>query len=121
MDAVPTGMLLGLANTIVIAVGLSYAVPSRDMAPAVIMFGFIPAMLLGSLSGAIAGLTAKHPRWVRLLLIAPIPMGFVYVMAKGLILGASVYGALIPTAVAVLVLERSTRVEKILVPRARVT
>jgi uncharacterized membrane protein len=120
MDPVANGILLGLANTVVIAVGLSYAVPSRDMAPAVIMFGFMPGMLLGALVGGIAGLTAKHPSWVRLLLLAPIPMGFVYAMATGLVLGASIYGALIPTAVAVLIMERSTRAGA-LVPRARVT
>jgi hypothetical protein len=47
-------------------------------------------------------------------------MGFVYAMATGLVLGASIYGALIPTAVAVLIMERSTRADA-LVPRARVT
>lgn len=117
-DPVAAGILLGLANTIVCAIGLSVVVPDRDLGPAIVMFGFLPAMLIGALEGGIARATRESPRWVRLILLAPIPLGFVLFMADGLF-GSRAYGVAIPTVVAMLILERVSRV-KPLVPQARV-
>jgi hypothetical protein len=118
-DPVAAGILLGLANTLVCAVGLSVVEPSRDLGVAIMVFGFLPAMLIGALEGGIARLTRTGPRWVRLLLLAPIPLLFVLVLADGLF-GSRAYGVAIPTVVAMLILERSSRA-KPLVPQARVS
>lgn len=120
MDPIAKGILLGIANTIVIAVGLGTAFSTRDMAGPIMIFGCMPAMLMGAFEGGIADWTARNPPWVRLLILTPIPIGFVWVMANALRLGTVGDLACIPTLVAVLVLEKTSRTQP-LVPRARVT
>ena len=109
MDPITSGLLLGLANMIVIAIGFAIGIPSRDLGGAIVMFGFFPAMMIGGLCGGIALLTDRAPAWVRMVLMLPVPLGFVYVGARGLQLGSTGYGALIPTFIAVLLLERWSR------------
>lgn len=117
-----SGLLLALANTIVIALGLAIAVPSRDVTGAIVVIGLLPAFLIGGLTGGIATLTDRSPKWVRLCLMAPIPLTFVFVGASGLRLGPAGEAAMIPTLVAVLLLERwSRRPEEAQLPLARST
>ncbi|HUS31719.1 MAG TPA: hypothetical protein VMZ53_24625 [Kofleriaceae bacterium] len=118
-DPIALAILLGLANTIVIAFGLAVAIPERGVAGAIFIFGFIPGMMIGAIEGGIARLTARTPPWVRLILLTPIPVGFVLLMATSLHFRASSTGAAIPTLVAVLILERHSR-KRPLVPPARV-
>jgi hypothetical protein len=120
MDPVATGVLLAMANTVVIAVGLGTAFSTRDIAGPIMIFGLIPGMLIGAFDGGLAAWTTRFPRWVRLLVLTPIPVGFVWVMATALRLGSIGDAACIPTFVAVLILEKSSRAE-VLVPSARVT
>lgn len=117
-DPVAAGILLGLANTVMCAVGLAIAEPSRELGGAIVVFGFLPGMLIGAFEGGLARLTRHSPPWLRVVLLAPIPLGFVYVLASALMLHAPAYGPCIPTFVAVLLLERVTRT-KALVPRVR--
>jgi hypothetical protein len=121
MDPVAPGILLGLVNTIVIAIGLAVAVPSRSLGASIVMFGFIPGMLIGAFIGGIAGLIAKHPPWVRIVLLTPIPVAFVVVMANMLQLGTAGNLTAIPTLVAVLLLESWSRIPAagVELPRAR--
>ena len=109
MDPVVPGILLGLANTVVIAFGLALAVPSRSLGLSIVVVGFIPGMLLGAFVGGIAGLTARNPAWVRVILLAPLPVAFVVVMASALRLGSAGELTVIPTLVAVLLLESWSR------------
>lgn len=118
MDPIASGILLGIANTLVVAVGLSFAIPDHDVGPAIAIIGFIPGVIIGALDGAIARGAARNPRWVRVLLLALIPLGFVLVLGNATF-GSAANGAAIPTLVAVLILERSSR-DKSLVPRAHV-
>jgi hypothetical protein len=121
VDPVASGLLLGLVNLVVIALGRAIGVPTRDLGGAIVLFGFFPAIMIGALSGGIALLTDRAPSWVRLILMTPIPLAFVYVGARGLRLGSTGYGALIPTVVAVLLLERwSRRREPTVLPLATV-
>ena len=120
MDPIAKGILLGIANTIVIAVGLGTAFSTRDIAGPIMIFGCMPAMLIGALEGGLADWTARNPPWVRLLVLTPMPIGFVWVMANALRLGAIGDAACIPTLVAVVILEKTSRAEP-LVPSARVT
>jgi len=120
-DPVAAGILLGLANTLMCAIGIAIAEPSKELGGVIMMFGFLPGMLIGALEGGIASLLRRSPPWVRVVLLAPIPVGFVFTMASALMLHAegAVYGPCILTFVAVLVLERASRA-KPLVPRAYV-
>ena len=120
MDPIAKGILLGMANTIVIALGLGTAFSTRDIAGPIMIFGMIPAMLIGAFEGGLADWTTRTPPWVRMLLLAPLPVGFVWVMANALRLGTIGDAACIPTFVAVLILEKTSRAE-VLVPTARVT
>ena len=62
------GILLGLANTIVVGVclALSLHAPFGQVLFAVVLLGFIPACIIGMIEGWIAHGLTNQPRWLRL-------------------------------------------------------
>jgi hypothetical protein len=102
--AVIKGIALGLANLLVIAIGIA-----PGMILFIMLFGGIPAVVAGGLLGMLAGLTARRsPRWRAVLLALP-ALGLVAGLGTFFTLTAAVPVACIPTLVAALVLERWTR------------
>jgi hypothetical protein len=121
-DPIRLGLVLAIANAIVIAVGLAIAVPWRDLAGAIAILA-APALPIGALTGGIALVTDERRPWFRLCWMTPLPLGYVVVVVTGLEFGAAGYGALIPTFISVLLLERWSRVPAsgAELPRARAT
>jgi hypothetical protein len=122
MSASGDGILLGLGNTCVVAVGLALSMhePVAQVVPAVLMIGFIPAAIIGMITGWLAGAVTNRARWTRLLVIAPLPLGFVLLAGAICDIPSYANGACIPTMVCVLMLERSTRSSQDTVPRATI-
>lgn len=101
------GIALGLANAVVIAIGLVGADPGGILL--VLLFGGIPAVVTGGLLGGLAELTASRaPRW-RVVLLALPALGAVAGLGTFFDMTAMVPVACIPTVVAALILERWTR------------
>jgi hypothetical protein len=106
------GLLLGLANTAVVAAGLSAAVGHRDfIAVAMVTFllGGLPAVLTGAALGRLADRISAVPVWVRRIAIT-VPAWLV-VIALGRWTGMWKFAALacIPTTAAAFALEQLTR------------
>jgi hypothetical protein len=73
-DGVAVGLLLGLANAFVIAIGLSMMLHelSLESVKIVFMICAMPALLVGGVLGWVADATATSAVWVRrLLLVGP--------------------------------------------------
>ena len=101
------GIALGLANALVIAIGL--VGPDVGGILFVLLFGGVPAVVTGGLLGGLAELTAsRSPRW-RVVLLALPALAAVAGLGKFFEATAEVPVACIPTVVAALILERWTR------------
>jgi hypothetical protein len=105
------GMMLGIANAAVIAVGLSAVDPDfrLQMATVVFLFGSLPAILAGAALGRLADALAESRVWVRRLwLVVP---AWLVVVVLGVVIGMVevVFVACIPTTAAALLLEKRTR------------
>jgi hypothetical protein len=109
MTAVPLGIALGALNVIVIAVGLAVAADESGIALWVIAFGIVPGVVLGALLGWIADVMKPLPIWVRRLVLLVPAVALVAALAAEFALQQFILLASIPTAVATLLLERSTR------------
>lgn len=103
------GIGLALANVFVIATGLSLAANDGMMFVLVMMFGLIPALVLGALLGLLAGVFATRSRHWRAVLLALPAFGLVVVLASVFGFDAAIPIACVPTFLAALVLERWTR------------
>ena len=104
-------MFLALANTILIAIGVS-AVEVHDrmsMVFIVMVVGGVPAALVGLVVGSIAGALAAAPRWIRYAILIPPPLGLVAVLSLTFRMTTYFAVACIPTLAATLLLERYTR------------
>jgi hypothetical protein len=109
-NAVSNGALLGTANTLFIAIAMSfYTRQAAGMAAFVFLIGMVPGLFAGMVLGAIAGVTAQRNVRLRRALIG-IP-AIALVIALGLLFRVSplILPAAVPTIVCALVLERSTR------------
>ena len=109
MDPTGKGVLLGLANTLFIAFGLLFTKAPQDLIGLIVLLGWVPGAGIGAIEGAIARETAKWRPWTRLLAMAPLPLGFIYYSSALVRIAGAAYALSIPTVVAMLVLERTTR------------
>jgi hypothetical protein len=115
------GMLLGLCNAFVIGAGIGGAngkgyFEVAAIALAVMLFGSMPAIVIGALLGWLADAMRAQPVWLRrFALIVPAVM---VVIVCGVEIETKLIGrgpehfallAAIPTAVAAFILERATR------------
>jgi ABC-type antimicrobial peptide transport system permease subunit len=115
------GVMLALANVLVIAIGISAVEHDAGLFVLVVMFGTIPALVLGGLLGAFAGKYATSSRHWRTTLLSLPAFGLVVLLAGFFSLNAAIPIACVPTFIAALVLERWTRqVVPVPVPAATV-
>ena len=103
------GITIAILNVFVIALGIGFAEHDLAFATLVVMFGGVPAVVVGGLLGLFAGLSATRSRWWRAALLSVPAFGLVVILASIFGLTARIPVACIPTLVAALVLERWTR------------
>jgi MFS family permease len=103
------GITLAIVNVLVIAIAMSVFAHDHDLFVLVVMFGSIPALVLGGLLGFFAGQYATRSRhWRTVLLLSP-AFGLVVFLAAFFGFDAAIPVACVPTFIAALVLERWTR------------
>jgi hypothetical protein len=103
------GTVFGAANVLVIAVAMAVMVHDAAAFIFVVMLGGVPGIIVGGLLGLVARLLAtRSPRW-RVVLLALPAFGLVAFLGASFGFLAIVPLACIPTTVAALILERSTR------------
>jgi hypothetical protein len=114
------GTLLGLANTFVIAAAIAASEPrpSIGIFILVVIYGFIPGMMTGVVLGIIADLLRVRPALRIAILLVP-AVAMVALLGGAFELDQLVLPACIPTAVGILILERSTRPPAPDIPEAR--
>ncbi|MFN0252238.1 MAG: hypothetical protein ACKV2T_35505 [Kofleriaceae bacterium] len=103
------GTLLGLANVVLIAIGLSMSEASAGVLMLVLIFGAIPGMCLGLVLGVFAGAFSKLAVAARLAILILPSVGLVYLLADEFAMRDYTVVAMIPTVVATSILERWTR------------
>jgi hypothetical protein len=105
------GGLLGLCNTVLIAIGLSVIEPHDRIGAAIAIacIGSIPAGLTGIVLGSIAGTTAQLAVWQRRLILIPPAIGAVALLSIVCMMTSYFAVACIPTLAAALLLETRTR------------
>jgi len=108
MPAALIGTILGFCNVIFIAVGLQWRDPHLH-SDLVISFGLVPGLITGVVCGWIADATVSLSPWPRRVVLALAPFGMVGFLAGTFDLGQHMLVAMIPTLVAVMLLERWTR------------
>jgi len=109
MRPIPLGLVLGAANTLVIALGMSAVAGEFGVALFVLSIGIIPAAALGGILGWTADSMKHHCPWLRRVILLVPAIMLVAALAAQFALQQFVLVACIPTIVAGLVLERSTR------------
>ena len=114
------GLLLGLANTAVIAMAIAATEgePHFAVFVLVMIYGFIPGLLTGAIIGAVADLLKIRPAFRIAILFIP-AVGMVALLGNFFELKELILPSCIPTAVSVLLLERSTRPRPSDFPAAR--
>jgi hypothetical protein len=114
-NPISLGALLGIVNTLVIAIGISAHEHDRiGMIVLVSMFACVPAVLTGAVLGAIASAIPTSPVWSRRALVIAPALGLLGGLALMFGLTAFVPIASIPTIACALYLERRTRGESVL-------
>ena len=105
------GGLLGLCNTVLIAIGLSVIEPHDRISAgiAIVFIGSIPGGLTGIVLGSIAGTTAHLAAWQRRLVLIPPAIATVALLSFVCMLTSYFVVACIPTLAAALLLETRTR------------
>ena len=106
------GVLLAVANVVVIGLGLGFTEPAGHplgVAFFVCMIGIVPAVVLGALLGWLADVTAPLPVWLRTLVLTFPAIALVVLLGSYFSMHDFIVVASIPTVVAVLLLERATR------------
>lgn len=103
------GMLFGAVNVVVIAVALALMEHEAVAGMIVVMICGVPGVALGGLLGLIARQLAARPPALRVLVLALPAFGLVALLGATFDYRATVPLACIPTLVAALLLERSTR------------
>lgn len=107
--AILKGMMFGAVNVLVIALALGLMEHEAAAVVLVVMIGGVPGVAMGGLLGAIARLLAARPPALRILALALPAFGLVALLGATFGYRATVPLACIPTLVAALILERSTR------------
>lgn len=116
------GTLLGIANVFVIAIGMSLLEHEPQLMSLVVMFGAVPGLVAGAILGSLAGAIGTRPPVFRVALLALPAICVVFGLATEFAMQDLAMISCIPTLVAVLMLERWTRVAPPEpVPVARVT
>lgn len=118
MVACVIGILLGVANVLVIAAAMSISQPSLH-GDWVATIGMMPGILTGAILGVIASATAHAPRSARMVVLTLPALSVVWLLGAAFELERYVLLACIPTLVACILLERATRTRPTL-PDARV-
>jgi hypothetical protein len=105
------GVLLGVLNVLVIGVGMSFAHGRFDpnVMVWVVAFGIVPGVVLGALLGWLADVMKALPIWLRRFVLVVPAVLLVVALAAEFSMQGFIYVSCIPTAVAVLLLERGTR------------
>jgi hypothetical protein len=103
------GVVLGAANVLVIAIGMSIAARDGDVTVLVVLYGGIPGLVTGALLGGIAQGIAAQPPQLRAPVLAVPAIGVVLFLASAFDMLPMAPVACIPTVVAALILERWTR------------
>lgn len=103
------GIILAIANVLVIAIGMSVVGHDNDLFVLVVMFGSIPALVIGGLLGFFAGQYATRSRHWRTVTLSLPAFGLVVFLAAFFSFDAEIPLACVPTFIAALVLERWTR------------
>ena|SRR5215203_4061056 len=114
MPGAMKGMLLGLANSLVVAFGIAIWIDDGDVFEAALiitMIAAIPALFTGAVLGSIAERMQSANRYV--LLISMIAIAFAMVACLGTIFDLSgvILVSCVPTAATCSILERWTRVK----------
>jgi hypothetical protein len=120
MDPVGVGMVLGLVNVVLIAVGIeAMNEDTIRIGGAVFAYGVFPGVFTGAFVGAIAGRTRAWPRWLRCI-VMPAP-AIAVVIGLGWFFRVEEYvvPSLVPTLAAAWWLERHARDGAEVVPAAR--
>lgn len=112
------GILLGIANVLVIAAAMAVAEPSLQ-GDWVATIGMMPGIVTGAIVGVIASATAHASRGVRIFVLTLPALSVVWMLGVAFELERYVLLACIPTLVACILLERATRTRPTL-PDARV-
>jgi hypothetical protein len=116
------GILLGLANVFVIAIGMAALENEARLMVLVVMFGLVPGVLAGAVLGAATSWVTSLSPALRTLILALPAVGVVFGLAREFGMQDLATVSCIPTLVGVLMLERWTRVVPTPpVPVARVT
>jgi len=106
---VPLGIMLGLLNVFVIAIGLAGVGDEVGIAMLVVMFGIVPAIVIGALLGWLAEVMKPLPTWMRRFVLIMPAVALVVILGAEFSMQDFIVVSCIPTAVATLVLERATR------------
>lgn len=111
MDPVGLGMLLAIANVIVIGAGMNVMEHAPGMAVAVNVFAlaFVPATFTGALLGRLAHKTRTWPVWTRWLLLASPALLLVVGLGDFFQFPDYILPAFAPTLAAACLLEQRTR------------
>ncbi len=122
MHGVWKGALLGLANVIVIAMGMAAFDHEPNLMMLVVVFGVVPGVIAGAFLGAAASALDSHHPLLRMPILALPAVGVVFGLASEFGMQDLATVSCIPTLTGVLILERWTRlVVTPPVPVARVT
>lgn len=114
-------MLLGIANVLVIAVGMTVLTNEDAVFMFVTLFGGVPGLAAGALLGVVGAKMTQAGRLARLAALGLPALGLVFLLARWFLLVEFALISCIPTLVAVLILEQWTRVVPVPpVPVARV-
>jgi len=103
------GVLLGVLDVVVIAIGLAVVAGDDQVVVFVAMFGIVPGIAMGGLLGVIAKTIAGSPIIVRCMALCLPALALVWLLASVFLMEHYILVSSIPTLVAVLLLERGTR------------
>lgn len=108
--AVLRGVILGALNTLVIAIGIAAWANSAELFLLVLVLGCLPGMVAGAVLGWIAKRMARQRPALRAAVLATLAVVAVVAIATPFEANDLVEISCIPTFVAVLLLERGTRI-----------
>ena len=119
-DPIALGILLGVANTVVIAAAIAVTEPGRggQTGACVFLGGFFPAIFTGAIVGRVAGWSARWSSWVRSLVLAAPALFVVWLLGAAFRFEHYIVQACVPTLAAAAALERRTRHRVVPVARA---
>jgi hypothetical protein len=111
------GALLGIANVLVIAIGIGAIEASTEasryandgVTKLVFMFGSVPGISAGVVLGGVARALERSSRLVRIVVLTLPALGLVYALAREFDMMHVAAVSCIPTVIAALILERWTR------------